>query len=399
MNQVPSRIVTEDRSKASAVSLSSSGNSSFLKVESLGDVVRFAELMCQSKAGIPSYLHGNAPDCMAITMQALQWGMNPFSVAQKSYKIKDVIAYEAQLIAAVINTRADLKRRPQISFEGEGDLRQCTVVFEFNDGAVQIYVSPPVSKITPKNSPLWKTDPDQQLSYYSIRAGGRRYCPEVILGVYDRDEVEEFRGPDAARDVTPRSPVMERLQANAANATQQPVSEREGFSASSVQQQTDRVLTGDIVDDEPHDPVTGELTEQPNTDDAPLTSPADDAASPPAASSQEPEGSIPQSSGSQSSAPSLFGKFQYEGDDLINLREFADKAIREARRTKPNDPAALQFLADMYPRYVKELASADAVQALDSMNRALELVLQGERNIDRIEAWMKTEFLTEAPNG
>lgn len=197
------KLVTQERSSASAVALSQSGSGSFLKPESLGDVVRFAELMCQSKAGIPAYLHGNAADCMAVTLQALQWEFNPFSVAQKSYKIKDVIAYEAQLIAAVINTRADLKRRPQIAYEGTGAKRKCIVTFEFKDGSVQVYESPEFEKITPKNSPLWKSDPDQQQAYYSLRAGARRYCPEVILGAYDRDEVEEFRGPDRARDITP----------------------------------------------------------------------------------------------------------------------------------------------------------------------------------------------------
>lgn len=269
------KIVTTERNAASSVAFSQNGNSSYLQVESLGDIVRFAELMCQSKAGIPQYLHGNAPDCMAITMQALQWGMNPFSVAQKSYKIKDVIAYEAQLIAAVINTRADLKRRPQISFEGEGAKRKCSVTFKFNDGTVQVYVSPEFEKITPKNSPLWKSDPDQQQSYYSMQAGGRRYCPEVILGVYDRDEVEEFRGPNGPRDVTPQPSVMDRLQ-SAQNAPQRATGEVEGFSHAHVHRETHNVLTGEIY--------------EPETDDAPpqasgadeITSPeTEDAAVPP----------------------------------------------------------------------------------------------------------------------
>lgn len=244
------KIVTQDRNPASGVAIGQSGSGIAIKPESLGDVVRFAELMCQSKAGIPAYLHGNAADCMAVTMQALQWDFNPFSVAQKSYKIKDVIAYEAQLIAAVINTRADLKRRPQVEYRGTGAKRQCIVTFEFKDGSVQVYESPEFEKITPKNSPLWKSDPDQQQAYYSLRAGARRYCPEVILGAYDREEVEDFRGPDRAKNITP---VFDPLSDEPV-ATQRPADEHQ-------------TADGIFDADEPHDALTGEILPNTNSDD------------------------------------------------------------------------------------------------------------------------------------
>ncbi|MBO9108785.1 recombinase RecT [Agrobacterium sp. S2/73] len=251
MNKI---ITTQDRNPASGVAIGQSGSGIAIKPESLGDVVRFAELMCQSKAGIPAYLHGNAADCMAVTMQALQWDFNPFSVAQKSYKIKDVIAYEAQLIAAVINTRADLKRRPQVEYRGVGAKRQCIVTFEFKDGSVQVYESPEFEKITPKNSPLWKSDPDQQQAYYSLRAGARRYCPEVILGAYDREEVEDFRGPDRAKNITP---VFDPLSDEPV-ASQRPADEHQAV--------------GGMFDaDEAHDALTGEILNNTPSDDTPST--------------------------------------------------------------------------------------------------------------------------------
>jgi hypothetical protein len=308
---------------------------------------------------------------MAITMQALQWGMNPFSVAQKSYKIKDVIAYEAQLIAAVINTRADLKRRPQISFEGEGDARQCTVSFEFNDGSVQIYVSPPVSRITPKNSPLWKTDPDQQLSYYSIRAGGRRYCPEVILGVYDRDEVEEFRGPDAARDVTPKSPVMERLQAR--SATQNVADGQEGFSPHHVQRETESVLTGEIINtntapqsppagpvDDAHTPVSSEADDRPTSDPG-TTGPA---------------GDMTQSAGS----PSLFpASFDFTANELQHLKDFARKALDDATGDETLE-VRLIAIDRMRMMYLDALEGKDARAAVEAIDKAVDAVAGGKRS-------------------
>ena len=243
--------------------------------QTLNDVVEFAKFMCQSNAGIPSYLRGNGPDCAAIIMQALKWGFDPFSVAQKSYKVKDVLAYEAQLIAAVINARSGIKGRLKYQFDGSGDDLTCTVTGML-DGDECVYTSPRVGNITTKNSPLWKTDPQQQLGYYSSRNWARRQCPEVILGAYDRDEAEEFRGPDSARDITPQPTVMQRLRQN---ATQEATSEREGFDEAFVHSETGGAFSGDIIEptesgsaqpeaDEPQPPTdsSAEGSESPYSD-------------------------------------------------------------------------------------------------------------------------------------
>src|SRR4029077_15110442 len=53
------------------------------------------------------------------------------------------------------------------------------------------YKSPRIADIQPKNSPLWKSDPGQQLAYYCLRAFARRWCPETILGIHDVDELRD----------------------------------------------------------------------------------------------------------------------------------------------------------------------------------------------------------------
>ena len=198
MNQVAK---VEEKHSTKEVTMNTVGTGSTLAPQNLGDVVRFAEVMAKGGVALPKHLRDNGGACMAVTMQALQWEMNPFAVASKSYLVKDVIAYEAQLIAAVVNTRSGIKGRLKYTYEGEGDDMQCTVSGTL-DGEECTYTSPPVSQITVKNSPLWKSDPQQQLGYYSARSWARRHCPEVILGAYDRDEIEHI-GPDNAKDVTP----------------------------------------------------------------------------------------------------------------------------------------------------------------------------------------------------
>lgn len=237
-----------ERLPMDSVGMSTGSTGAKIAPQNLAEVVKFAEVMCRADIALPKHLRGNAGACMAVSLQALDWQMNPFAVASKSYSVNGTIAYEAQLIAAVVNTRSGIKGRLKYTYDGEGPTLTCTVTGTL-DGEEYSYTSPPMGAITTKNSPLWKTDPQQQLGYYSARSWARRYTPEVILGVYDREEAEEFRGPENAKDVTPAQPsVMERLRASQ-SATQDTQDEREGFSRSFVHSETSDALTGEIMTD------------------------------------------------------------------------------------------------------------------------------------------------------
>ncbi|MDF1599675.1 recombinase RecT [Mesorhizobium sp. YIM 152430] len=291
MNQ----IATTDRSTMNSVAISTGANGSSLAPQSLADVVRFAEVMCRADIALPKHLRGNAGACMAVAMQALEWQMSPFAVASKSYAVNGAIAYEAQLIAAVVNTRSGIKGRLKYSFEGSGAEMTCTVVGTL-DGEECSYTSPPIGTIPTKNSPLWKSDPQQQLGYFSARSWARRHCPEVILGVYDRDEAQQFQGPDNAKDITPS--IMQRLQERQ-NSPQEDAGAREGFSADHVTRETDTLSGGPAIEQQtssgapssdengsgdpaPQDAAAGESSSQESGqsseaggDNAPASEPAD----------------------------------------------------------------------------------------------------------------------------
>jgi len=136
--------------------------------------------------------------CLAVAMRARAWRMDPFAVATKTYSVNDILAYESQLVTAVINRHSPIKGRLVPRYVGTGADRQCILEPETLDGQVLPYESPKVKDIGVKNSPLWKNDPDQQLFYSSARAWARRYFPELLLGVYDPEEARTMR------DVTPR---------------------------------------------------------------------------------------------------------------------------------------------------------------------------------------------------
>lgn len=155
-------------------------------------LMHFAKTMAVANSGIRKHLRGNVGACLAICQQAVEWGMSPYAVANKSYFVNDQIAFESQLVQAVILKRAPIKGRIKFEFSGEGDKRVCRAWARLKDDPDEIaeYISPEFGKITPKNSPLWKADPDQQHCYYSGRALCRRHFPDVLLGVYSEGEFE-----------------------------------------------------------------------------------------------------------------------------------------------------------------------------------------------------------------
>ncbi|MEG8135593.1 RecT family recombinase [Escherichia marmotae] len=171
--------------------------------EGMNQLVRFAELMAQSKATVPQHLAGKPADCLAVTMQAAQWGMNPFAVAQKTHVVNGTLGYEAQLVNAVVQKSGAIKGRFHYEYKGEGASLECRVGAVIR-GEQEITWNEwlCISSITTKNSPLWKTNPKQQFGYLQVKNWARAHTPGAILGVYTPDELQETT-PHIERDITP----------------------------------------------------------------------------------------------------------------------------------------------------------------------------------------------------
>ncbi|HDL8295849.1 TPA: recombinase RecT [Yersinia enterocolitica] len=68
-------------------------NVAIFSPQNLMAIQNFATLMASGRSTIPSHLAGNKADCMAVAMQAVQWGMNPFVVAQKTHVVSGTLGY------------------------------------------------------------------------------------------------------------------------------------------------------------------------------------------------------------------------------------------------------------------------------------------------------------------
>ena len=195
--------------------------------QSMDRLIRVAELMATGRATIPQHLR-NTGDCLAVAMQAVQWRMNPFAVAQKTHVTQGgALGYEAQLINAVVTTLAPIERRPEFEFLGDwgkilgkveerksdkggkyyvaawdkkdeaglGVICRCQLRGEAEPREIKVMMS----QCYPRFSTQWATDPQQQITYVAIRKWARRYTPDVILGVYAPEELEQIN--QAERDM------------------------------------------------------------------------------------------------------------------------------------------------------------------------------------------------------
>lgn len=160
-----------------------------------------AEQMAAARVTVPKHLQGSVADCLAIVIQAAQWGMNHYSVAQKTHIVNGVLGYEAQLVNAVVQNSGAIRGAFKYEFTGEGQNVRCRVGAVLrNETEITWGMWLSASSVQTKNSPLWKTNPAQQLGYLQVKNWARAYCPGAILGVYTPDELEDFSPVEKTAD-------------------------------------------------------------------------------------------------------------------------------------------------------------------------------------------------------
>jgi hypothetical protein len=173
-----------------------------LDMNTLQTVERVANWMSEGTVTVPAHLRGKKGDCFAIAMQAiLRWKMDPFAVAQKTHLVNGALGYEAQLVNAVLQESGAVRGRPHYEYRGEGSALECRVAF-VPAGEQDLVWGEWLksSDVTTKNSPLWKTNPRQQMGYLQIKNWARAFKPGAILGVYTVDELED-NPPPSPRDM------------------------------------------------------------------------------------------------------------------------------------------------------------------------------------------------------
>jgi hypothetical protein len=215
----------------------------------MSEMMEFAKLMSTSGAAVPKYMRANPGACLAICTRALRWKMDPFFVAEKSYMVnnkgEERVAFESQLIHAVIEARAPIKSRLRHEIVGAGDERRCKVWATFRgEDRPHEYISETLGKIVSdigrndfgklKGSPLWETKPELQLFYSASRDWARQFAPDVLAGVYTIDELPDAEPVDVSPQAQAVSGLSQRLKDRKAALATSEKDVRRGFDADHV---------------------------------------------------------------------------------------------------------------------------------------------------------------------
>lgn len=190
-------------------------SSLMLNPQLMTQMMAVAEAMSEATITVPAHFRGKPGDCLAVVMQATQWNMNPFAVAQKTHVVNGTLGYEAQLVHAVLQATGAIDGTFSYEYRGTGNALECRV------GAVCKGSSEltwgewlSIANVTTKNSPLWKTNQPQQMGYLQVKNWARAFKPGAILGVYITDELlaaqpEKHMGPADVVGAPPPPPAPE----------------------------------------------------------------------------------------------------------------------------------------------------------------------------------------------
>jgi hypothetical protein len=208
---------------------SSSAGALILDARSMDSMIRVADLMASGKSTLPQHFRGSSGDCLAVVMQSMQWGLNPFAVAQKTHLVNGTLGYEAQLVSAVISSSGILTK-DDFDYEFFGPWEKVIGKYNIKKGDKGEYRVPGwsmadeegcgvrvsatiratgtvkvletlLAQAGVRNSTLWASDPQQQLGYLAVKKWARRHAPGVILGVYTPDELDQAPAAPQTRDM------------------------------------------------------------------------------------------------------------------------------------------------------------------------------------------------------
>lgn len=180
------------------------GNDLIFSSEAFEKMNRIAHLMAEGAITTPKHLQGKPADCFAIVLQAMQWQLNPFVVAQKTHIINGILGYEAQLVNAIIQSSGLVNGEPEYEYRGDGEQLECRVAF-IPAGKSELKWGHWLMKssVTTRNSPLWKTNDKQQMGYLQVKNWARAFAPGAILGVYSTDELQDSVQPEKVINPSP----------------------------------------------------------------------------------------------------------------------------------------------------------------------------------------------------
>ena len=99
--------------------IATKNTSNMLSPDDLNSAMRFADMMSKAIVMLPKHFHDKPADCLAVVLQAIRWGMDPYSVASQTHIVSGNLGYQAQLVNAVISSSKAIDGRFHYEYGGK----------------------------------------------------------------------------------------------------------------------------------------------------------------------------------------------------------------------------------------------------------------------------------------
>lgn len=203
--------------------------SSYLDTAKFMQIQRVAAMFAASDM-VPVHYRNKTANCALAIHMATRLEMDPMMFMQNSYVISGKPGLQAVVAIALVNSRGPFTGPIQWKFAGtiKDKNRQCTayathkVTKEVCETTVT-WAMVEAEGWNKKAGSKWLTLPDLMFQYRSGSFLARLYCPETILGLPTKEELEDIEAGDKYEPAPPKTGrIEERMRKQVENTTQTP---------------------------------------------------------------------------------------------------------------------------------------------------------------------------------
>jgi hypothetical protein len=193
----------------------------------LNGLWRLAKMYAGSEM-VPDHFRGKPGNCAVGVGMAIRCGCDPFMFLQGCYVVHGRPGLESKLAIALANNSDAFRGRIHFTLDGEGDRRQCTASAtdaesgELCEQTVTMAMAE-AEGWTKKSGSKWKTLPDLMLQYRAAMFLIRLTCPEVLMGMQSKEELEDVAPVIEGRLAAPAKTLQDLMpQTVAGNGDKEP---------------------------------------------------------------------------------------------------------------------------------------------------------------------------------
>ena len=170
---------------------------------------KMAQMMSRSSL-VPQSYQGKPEDCFLALQFAVRLGMEPLTVMQNLYVVKGKPSWSGQFCMALIRAHPDFAnvRLVYTGQKGTDNRGAYVTAIRLSDGSVVEGTEVTIAMAKAEgwiSNVKWRSMPEQMLGYRAAAFFARLHCPEALLGIQTREEVEDVDSTKAstrARNLT-----------------------------------------------------------------------------------------------------------------------------------------------------------------------------------------------------